>query len=139
MSAPTFAPLFCAIAKDSFRDGAKTATRRCRGDRAQGYICANLYCVIRLPPDMYSEVSDAARVNLTSQPAAGPEGLYNVPVERVVAIYDYDAQGDEELDLRDGDIVTVLRKEDSTWWLGELNGKEGMFPRQYVEVLGARV
>lgn len=66
------------------------------------------------PSDMYSEVSDAARVNLTIQPAAGPEGLYNVPVERVVAIYDYDAQGDEELDLRDGDIITVLMKEDST-------------------------
>lgn len=92
-----------------------------------------------LPPDVYSEVNDGARTALSSQPAAGPEGLYNVPVERVVAIYDYEAQGEEELDLHDGDIVTVLMKEDSTWWRGELNGKEGMFPRQYVEVLGARV
>ena len=58
---------------------------------------------------------------------------------RVVAIYDYEAQGDEELTLRDGDIVNVIAKEDDVWWKGELNGKEGMFPKDYVEVLGGKV
>lgn len=132
-------PLRCCFVqshKDSFGNGAKTATRRWGLEHKTIY---QLLLRDSPPSDMYSEVSDAARVNLTIQPAAGPEGLYNVPVERVVAIYDYDAQGDEELDLRDGDIITVLMKEDSTWWRGELNGKQGMFPRQYVEVLGARV
>ena len=88
---------------------------------------------------MYSEVNDSARANLSTIPAAGPEGFYNVPTERVVAIYDYEAQGEEELNLKDGDIITVVMKEDSTWWRGKLDGKEGMFPRQYVEVLGPSV
>ena len=56
-----------------------------------------------------------------------------------MAIYDYEAQGEEELNLKDGDIITVVMKEDSTWWRGKLDGKEGMFPRQYVEVLGPSV
>ena len=51
--------------------------------------------------------------------------MYNVPIQRVVALYDYAAQGPEELTLQDGDIITLLAKEDDEWWQGKLNGKTG--------------
>jgi len=83
------------------------------------------------------------------------ENVYNVPIQRVVALYDYAAQGPEELTLQDGDIITLLAKEDDEWWQGKLNGKtgrqqskchsihlyivfvSGMFPASYVEELQA--
>lgn len=53
------------------------------------------------------------------------DNLYNVPVQRVVALYDYQAQGPEELTLHDGDIITLVAKEDNEWWKGQLNGLTG--------------
>ena len=34
-----------------------------------------------------------------------------------------------------GDILTVIKKEEEGWWEGDLNGKTGMFPSNFVEVL----
>ncbi|XP_065886288.1 proline-serine-threonine phosphatase-interacting protein 1-like [Dysidea avara] len=65
------------------------------------------------------------------------ENVYNVPIQRVVALYDYAAQGPEELTLHDGDIITLLAKEDDEWWQGKMNDKTGMFPASYVEELQA--
>ena len=48
------------------------------------------------------------------------------------AEFDYTAQGDEELTLREGDLIKVIRMEDVTWWYGELRGKTGMFPKDFV-------
>ena len=48
-------------------------------------------------------------------------------------LYDYEAQGDQELELVEGDIVTVVAREDDVWWCGQSHGKMGMFPSTYVE------
>lgn len=52
---------------------------------------------------------------------------------QVIVLYDYEAQGDQELDLQEGDIVTVVAKEDDVWWCGQCKNKQGMFPCTYVE------
>ena len=52
---------------------------------------------------------------------------------QVIALYDYDSQGDQELDLEEGDIITVIAKEDDVWWCGQCKGRMGMFPSNYVE------
>ena len=52
--------------------------------------------------------------------------------DKVITLYDYDAQDDQELDLEEGDIITVIYKEDRTWWCGSCRGKIGMFPSTYV-------
>ena len=49
------------------------------------------------------------------------------------AIFDFDAQGPDELGFRKGDIIRVTQRVDESWWRGELNGQEGMFPQTYVE------
>ena len=48
-------------------------------------------------------------------------------------LYDYDPQGEQELGLVEGDIVTVVAKEDDVWWCGQCRGKMGMFPSTYVD------
>ena len=46
---------------------------------------------------------------------------------------------DGELDLEKGDIVTVLLKRDSHWWIGELRGKKGLFPANNVKEIKGTV
>ena len=46
---------------------------------------------------------------------------------------------DDKLDLEKGDVVTVLLKCDSHWWIGELKGKKGLFPANNVKEIKGTV
>ncbi|KAK0087693.1 hypothetical protein PV325_000350 [Microctonus aethiopoides] len=53
------------------------------------------------------------------------------------ALYDYIAQGEDELSLQRGEAVEVLSKDckisgDEGWWTGKLRGKVGIFPANFV-------
>ena len=54
----------------------------------------------------------------------------------VTALYDFEGQGQGDLSFREGDLIKVVKKSDSTddWWLGELRGVSGSFPANYVQV-----
>lgn len=56
-------------------------------------------------------------------------------VEKVTALYAFEAENDGEMTIKRGDVITVLRRIDSGWWYGRCNGVEGMFPANYVEPL----
>jgi len=51
------------------------------------------------------------------------------------ALYDYPGQGDNELSFKAGDIITILQKDPVGWWEGELNGRRGWVPANYVQEL----
>ncbi|XP_025153688.1 intersectin-2 isoform X3 [Harpegnathos saltator] len=53
-------------------------------------------------------------------------------IERVMALYPYQAQNEDELSFEKGDVISVLGKEETAWWRGELNGVSGVFPSNYV-------
>ncbi|XP_048512969.1 intersectin-2 isoform X5 [Athalia rosae] len=53
-------------------------------------------------------------------------------IERVMALYPYQALNEDELSFEKGDVITVLAKEDAAWWRGEMNGVSGVFPSNYV-------
>lgn len=53
----------------------------------------------------------------------------------VRALYNYDATEDSELSFKANEKLIVLQKDDSGWWQGELNGRVGMFPSNFVEVI----
>ncbi|KAK5643062.1 hypothetical protein RI129_006907 [Pyrocoelia pectoralis] len=53
------------------------------------------------------------------------------------ALYDYEAQGEDELSLRKGQIVEVLSEDskisgDEGWWTGKIGEKVGIFPSNFV-------
>lgn len=53
----------------------------------------------------------------------------------VLVEYEYDALHDDELTLRPGDIIRNVRHiEEEGWMEGELNGKRGLFPDNFVKV-----
>ncbi|XP_012682795.1 CD2-associated protein [Clupea harengus] len=50
------------------------------------------------------------------------------------ASYAYDATNQDELDIKEGDIVEILTKDtgEPGWWRGEINGRAGVFPDNFV-------
>ena len=51
-------------------------------------------------------------------------------MQYVVALYDFDAQAEGDLDFKVGDRIEVVERTGSSedWWTGKLNGKQGVFP-----------
>ncbi|RVE51197.1 hypothetical protein evm_004162 [Chilo suppressalis] len=62
------------------------------------------------------------------------------PVKELCRVlYPYAAVNDDELTLSEGDIVTIVSKDapDRGWWRGELHGRVGLFPDNFVQLLPA--
>lgn len=51
------------------------------------------------------------------------------------AKYNFTAKNQVELTLNKDDIVSLIREVDNNWYEGSLNGKSGIFPISYVEVI----
>ncbi len=54
----------------------------------------------------------------------------------VKANYNFIAEGEKELSLKKDDIIKVTKQIDEGWWIGTCNGKSGMFPSNYVSIIG---
>lgn len=51
------------------------------------------------------------------------------------ALYDFEAQNEDELDFKEGDIIRLTSRIDENWFEGSTRGKSGYFPTSYVQVL----
>ncbi|KAM4608796.1 abl interactor 2-like isoform 8-T8 [Polymixia lowei] len=54
-------------------------------------------------------------------------------LEKVVAIYDYMADKEDELSFQEGAIIYVIKKNEDGWYEGVMNATTGLFPGNYVE------
>lgn len=54
----------------------------------------------------------------------------------VIALFDFEGQGPGDLVFREGDRIRVVKKTESVddWWDGELGGRMGVFPANYVKM-----
>ena len=54
-------------------------------------------------------------------------------------LFPYTALNEDELSLQEGQIITIVSKdiEDKGWWRGEIDGKVGVFPDNFVKMLPA--
>ncbi|KAG8580072.1 hypothetical protein GDO81_007120 [Engystomops pustulosus] len=57
-----------------------------------------------------------------------------VSVCQVIAMYDYIANNEDELNFSKGQLINVINKDDVDWWQGEINGVTGLFPSNYVKM-----
>ncbi|KAM6307576.1 abl interactor 2 isoform 45-T45 [Aegotheles albertisi] len=85
------------------------------------------------PPEDYEE--EEAAVVEYSDPYAeeDPPWAPRTYLEKVVAIYDYTKDKDDELSFQEGAIIYVIKKNDDGWYEGVMNGVTGLFPGNYVE------
>lgn len=58
-------------------------------------------------------------------------------IGRAIALYQYQGQESGDLSFDKGDVIVITKKSDSTddWWTGRINGCEGIFPANFVEVV----
>ncbi|KAH7149608.1 BAR domain-containing protein [Dactylonectria estremocensis] len=71
------------------------------------------------------------------KPKPKPTRLAIAPAaETVTALYDYAAQAEGDLSFRAGDVIEILQRtqNDNEWWTGKLQGREGQFPGNYVQL-----
>ncbi|TSQ23964.1 Abl interactor 1 [Bagarius yarrelli] len=54
-------------------------------------------------------------------------------LEKVVALYSYEAGKPGDLTFQEGDVIYLTKRNDDGWCEGVLNGVEGFFPGNYVE------
>ncbi|XP_075464687.1 abl interactor 2 isoform X9 [Ascaphus truei] len=85
------------------------------------------------PPEDYEE--EEAAVVEYSDPYAeeDPPWAPRTYLEKVVAIYDYMKDKEDELSFQEGAIIYVIKKNDDGWYEGVMNGVTGLFPGNYVE------
>ncbi|KAL1783775.1 intersectin-2 isoform X2 [Sigmodon hispidus] len=68
----------------------------------------------------------------------GPSSERTTPafhaVCQVIAMYDYVANNEDELNFSKGQLINVMNRDDPDWWQGEVNGVTGLFPSNYVKM-----
>ncbi|KAI8921901.1 hypothetical protein DFJ77DRAFT_505668 [Powellomyces hirtus] len=84
-----------------------------------------------LVPSLYTPSQSATSLRLASRmrSPSPPIGF------EAVALYDFEADLAEEVDLKEGDRIRVLEAEGrgGDWWFGIVDGREGWFPGTYVK------
>ncbi|XP_051913831.1 abl interactor 2b isoform X12 [Hippocampus zosterae] len=89
------------------------------------------------PPEEYEddEEEEESAVVEYSDPYAeeDPPWAPRSYLEKVVAIYDYSRDKEDELSFQEGAIIYVIKKNDDGWYEGVMNGTTGLFPGNYVE------
>ena len=57
--------------------------------------------------------------------------------KKVRALFDFDAQDENELAFNIGDVIDVVYERDDGWLVGILNGISGLVPVNHIEYLPA--
>ncbi|NXF92559.1 SH319 protein, partial [Eubucco bourcierii] len=63
-----------------------------------------------------------------SQSVGGKKG-------KAKALYDFHGENEDELSFKAGDTITELESVDEDWMSGEIHGKSGIFPKNFVHIL----
>ncbi|NWT00855.1 SH319 protein, partial [Mionectes macconnelli] len=51
------------------------------------------------------------------------------------ALYDFHGENEDELSFKAGDMITELESVDEDWMSGEIQGRSGIFPKNFVQIL----
>lgn len=59
---------------------------------------------------------------------------FHFPNAEVLVLFNYDAQAEDELTIRKGDVILDVKELAGGWWEGLLGTKRGLFPDNFVMV-----
>ncbi|CAL8399131.1 unnamed protein product [Arctogadus glacialis] len=117
-------------------------------DRSKFWSCvllsrADIFLLVRKP--CFSDGERHRCVTHTGKTAtvavdtmkAEPDGKSKGGRELCKVLFPYDAQNEDELTIKEGEMVAIISKDcaDAGWWMGEVGGRHGVFPDNFVKVL----
>ncbi|KAJ5593969.1 uncharacterized protein N7459_000177 [Penicillium hispanicum] len=87
-------------------------------------------------PSPTGSFSSAAKSKPAPPPPRAKPAHLSHPVETVTALYDYEAQAHGDLGFSAGEVIEITHRTDNQneWWTGRVNGREGQFPANYVQL-----
>lgn len=50
-------------------------------------------------------------------------------------LFDFEGAQSDDLSLKEGEIVEIIDKDESGWWIGKIDNRKGEFPFNYVQLL----
>lgn len=101
------------------------------GDQGQGLVPTSYIEVISRPAAA-STTQQEESLGKKKGPAVAPRRGAK-KVQHLEALYDYMADGEDELTIHAGDRIILVQDNYDGWTEGELNGQTGMFPTSYVK------
>ncbi|XP_063768836.1 SH3 domain-containing kinase-binding protein 1 isoform X7 [Eleginops maclovinus] len=98
---------------------------------------------IRLRPRSMEVDSEVDKANDDKAASVASETMKTEPdgkakgLELCKVLFPYEAQNEDELSLKEGEIINIITKEcaDAGWWKGEIGGRQGVFPDNFVKLL----
>uniref|UniRef100_A0A673BTS5 Dynamin-binding protein n=1 Tax=Sphaeramia orbicularis TaxID=375764 RepID=A0A673BTS5_9TELE len=90
------------------------------------------------PTSCVKELNLSGRSRQLSERSAQAQALELPPyaLGQARALMNLHAQLNEELDFREGDLIIIIGLPEPGWFQGELEGRRGIFPEGFVELLG---
>ncbi|XP_061091908.1 abl interactor 2-like isoform X5 [Conger conger] len=85
------------------------------------------------PPEEFEDEESAVVEYSDPYAEEDPPWAPRTYLEKVVAIYDYARDKEDELSFQEGAIIYVIKKNDDGWYEGVMSGTTGLFPGNYVE------
>ncbi|XP_059355755.1 abl interactor 2a isoform X11 [Carassius carassius] len=85
------------------------------------------------PPEGFEEEESSVVEYSDPYTEEDPPWAPQTYLEKVVAIYDYMQDKEDELSFQEGAIIYVIKKNDDGWFEGVMSGTTGLFPGNYVE------
>ncbi|XP_032829439.1 SH3 domain-containing kinase-binding protein 1 isoform X2 [Petromyzon marinus] len=127
---------------DIFKEGNVKLRPRAAEDSADGGDCSKVADRSNFPGSHSSLTKKKQAPVPNVDPASKPEPeARHKAREYCKALFSYEAQNNDELSLKEGELVEIIAKDcgDAGWWEGEVNGKRGVFPDNFVKLLPAEV
>ncbi|XP_046879911.1 SH3 domain-containing kinase-binding protein 1 isoform X1 [Hypomesus transpacificus] len=98
---------------------------------------------IKLRPRSMEIDTEVDKAQAGKTASVAPETMKADPDSKVKArelckvIFPYEGQNEDELTIKEGEIVTIINREcaDAGWWMGEIGGRQGVFPDNFVKLL----
>jgi myosin-1 len=90
---------------------------------------------VQTQPVQTQPVQTQPTVTPTPQPKPPPPQPSTPQLPKAKALYPYDGQTADELSFQEGAVIIIHKKDPGGWWEGEINGKRGWIPANYVQEL----
>ncbi|KAJ3908149.1 hypothetical protein F5879DRAFT_938451 [Lentinula edodes] len=79
-----------------------------------------------------------AQQYIAPKPELAKPLLRHEGVARAIALYNFDGVESGDLSLKKGDVIIITKKSESSddWWTGKIDNRKGIFPANFVELVG---